>query len=435
MTGDTLILVLSVLLAVCVLGWVVTAVLIRGRLSSQKALYEARLAAADAAMEQESRHCERTIAALRQANENALEVQIGAIRAEMTAQTEKILKEREQQLSARAEETFKSITGGLDKDLREMKQAFDADRQAHVEGSATLKARVDEAVRSLETQTRSIGDKADHLAGALRGQNKLQGCWGETILGNILESEGLVEGRDYDREQTLRDELGFVIHNDDQKRMRPDFILHYPDNTDIIIDSKVSLNALSDYMETEDPQLREDARRRNLAAVREQVKNLSRKDYSHYLASGRRTLDYVVMFIPNYAAFQLARELEPGIWREAFRQNVLITTEETLMPFLRMIRTAWISVEQVRNQQQIISAAQTMIDRVSEFSKAYATVGNKLQDALKAFDDGDRKLRDSGRSIAVSARRIVSLGVPRNPKKPLPELFGSEEEDGTPLSE
>ena len=172
-------------------------------------------------------------------------------------------------------------------------------------------------------------------------------------------------------------------------------------------------------------------------AVWNHVKALSGKDYSGYAKkAGHKTLDYVIMFIPNYGALQLAKQLDKNIWHEAFRKyNVLITTEETFIPFTRMIRSAWISHEQVRNQQQIISAAQTMIDRVSEFSKAYATVGNKLQDALKAFDDGDRKLRDSGRSIAVSARRIVSLGVPRNPKKPLPELFGSEEEEGTPLSE
>lgn len=353
----------------------------------------------------------------------SLDSQLKAVKAELAAESEKNLKRRQEELDKRAKENFAVIAGHLDKDIREMKESFELNKKMHTETSASLKENLESAVKALAAQTDAIGDKAEHLANALKGGNKMQGCWGETILGNIFREEGLIEGRDYDQESTLRDEMGMIVPNEDSgKRMRPDFILHYPDNTDIIVDSKVSLSALSDYYEARDDAEREDAAKRNLESVKAHVKELSRKDYSRYLAPGRRVMDYVIMFIPNYAAFQLARDLSPDLFSESFRQNVLITTEETIMPFLRMIRTSWINVEQIRNQQQIINAAQSMIDRVHDFASAYASVGKKLEEALKEYDRGEIKLRDGGASIITSAKQVIRLGVPENPKKPISSL-------------
>ena len=353
----------------------------------------------------------------------SLGAQLKAVKSELASESEQMLKKRQEDLDKRARENFAVIAGRLDKDIKEMKESFELNKKMHTETSASLKENLDNAVRSLAAQTDSIGEKADHLANALKGGNKMQGCWGETILGNIFKEEGLVEGRDYDQELTLRDEMGMVLANEDSgKRMRPDFILHYPDNTDIIVDSKVSLSALSDYFEAETEDAREDAAKRNLESVKAHVRELARKDYSRYLSPGKKAMDYVVMFIPNYASFQLARELCPDIFSESFRQNVLITTEETIMPFLRMIRTSWINVEQIRNQQQIIAAAQSMIDRVHDFASAYASVGRKLEDAMREFDRGELKLRDGGASIITSAKQVIKLGVPENPKKPVSSL-------------
>ena len=383
---------------------------------------EEALKARDAILAEKKENYERSIAELKETHEKTLEQQIAALKAEMTAQTEKILKEREEELSKKARETFESISGNLGKDLKDMKDAFEANKKTHNETSASLKEKFDNAVKNLEQQSRSIGEKADHLAEALRGQKKFQGVWGETILLNLLTTEGLVEGRDFEKEATLRDELGFVIVNEDSdKKMRPDFILHYPEGQDIVVDAKVSLNAFSDYVEANTDEERKDAAERNAAAIKEQVKNLSRKDYSRYLRPGHKMLDYVVMFVPNYPALQLAYSIDANIWKSAYSQGVLITTEETLMPFLRMITIAWTNVEQVRNQQQIIEAAQQMVDRVADFSKAHADMGKKLEEAVKCYDQCSDKLKDSGRSIVQSAKKVIKLGVPSNPKKPLPE--------------
>ncbi|MBO4557034.1 MAG: DNA recombination protein RmuC [Bacteroidales bacterium] len=367
---------------------------------------------------------EKSLNELKENHKETLKAQADALKAELTAQTEKLLEQREKALTDKAKETFETISGGLDKDIKEMKEAFEANKKTHTETSAALKENFENAVRQLENQSRSIGDKADHLAEAMRGNKKYQGIWGETLLLNILTGEGLVEGRDFDKEATLRDELGFVIENEDSsKRMRPDFILHFADNQDVVVDSKVSLAAYSDYLEATTEEARAEARKRNAEAIRNQFKNLSGKDYSKYLKPGHRMTDFVIMFVPNYPALQLAFEQDPSIWREAYKMKVLVTSEETLLPFLRMIELGWRNVEQIRNQQKIIDAASTMVDRVAEFSKHYAEVGKCLKNAQSAYEEGDKKFRDKGKSILVSAKQIKELGVPS--KKELPGTYDS----------
>jgi Uncharacterized protein conserved in bacteria len=351
---------------------------------------------------------------------DAYRKQSDALKAEMMAKTEEILKQRQEELDKKAAETFETITGSLGKDLKEMKTAFEENKTKNSEDSASMKEKFDNAVKHLAEQTKSIGEKADHLADAMRGQKKMQGCWGETILQNLLDAEGMVEGRDYDKEETLRDELGIVLLNEDtEKRMRPDYLLHFVDNQDVVIDSKVSLSAFADYVEAESDMSREDAAARNLTAFKEQVKKLAAKKYSDYLKPGRRMVDYVIMFVPNYPALQLAYNADPKLWQWAYEQKVLITSAETLMPFLRTIFLAWRNVEQVRNQQKIIDSAQNMISRVADFASSMQTLGNKLEDAQKAFTAADKKLKNSGQGILVSAHQIVKLGVPA--KKALPE--------------
>ena len=360
--------------------------------------------------------------------EESLARQLETVKAQVTAESEKMLKAREEELEKRAKQTFEAITGGLDKNIKDMKEAFELNRKTHTETSQSLKENLESAVKHLREQTLSIGDKADSLADALRGRNKTQGNWGEIILDNLFTNEGMREGRDYDKEETLRDEKGNVVVNEDtSKRMRPDYILHYPDGHDVIVDSKVVLTAADDYFRATDEAAKADAMARNLAAIKDQVKNLSKKDYSRYLNADRKMLDYVIMFVPVYSALRLAYEADRNLWHDAYRQGVLITTEETLMPFLRMIRIAWTSHEQVANQQQIISTAETILARVSDFCTAHAKMGKKLEEAMDQYEACDKKIRDRGQSIVGAANRLIQLGVPRNAKKILPAEIGMEE--------
>lgn len=379
---------------------------------------EAEVRTAEALRESDNKQHEQAMAEIKASHDKALselkEGQEKAIEAAKTAlalENEKTLKAREEAMKKEAAETMKAITGGLDQNIRDMKEAFEAQKKTHAEESSAIKTQFAETVKNLKEQTETIGCKAETLASALKGKNKMQGIFGETILENILKAEGLRAGHDYEGEYWLRDKNGNLIRNEETgKKMRPDFALHFPDNTDILIDSKVSLSALSDYFEAETDEQRADASRRNLESVNNHIKELTSKDYQKYVV-GRKTLDYVIMFIPNYGAYQLAKQEDPEIFAKAFAKNVLITTEETLLPFLRLIRTAWIQKEQMENIRGIVDAAQNMVDRVAFFCEENAKIESSLETVLKNFKKNSARLTDSQQSIVGAAWKAINHGL------------------------
>lgn len=410
-TGTIILLVVMAAAIAAAVAWLLTRTLLRSR-------YESRLSAAEERLAATKEVYERSISDLK---ENQAQV-IDAAKKELALESEKALRDREETLKKAAGEMMANITGGLSQRITTMTEAFEAQKKRQTEESASLKTKVDEAVRHFAEQSRSLGDTAEHLASALRGDNKLQGNWGEQMLNNIFVQEGLVEGRDYHREYYLRDASGEILRNEESgRRMRPDYVLHFPDNTDLLIDAKMNLDAFVDWYNAETEEEKAEYARRNLAAVKAQVASLSGKGYADYVQDGHKTLSYVIMYVSNYGALALARQLEPSIVNDAFRKNVLITTEETIMPFLRMLHTAWVSVDQIRNQEKIIKAAGQMVDRVADFCKANAAVGEALKKAVEAHEAGTRKLQNDGQSIVRAAHEVVRLGIPSNPKKPLPE--------------
>lgn len=383
---------------------------------------------AHALLESQKAIHEKALKEMKESQEKAIE----AAKTALALENEKILKAREEALKKEAAETMKVITGSLDKDIKDMKDAFDAQKKSHTEESSAIKTQFAETVKHLKEQTESIGSKAENLASALKGQNKMQGVFGETILENILKAEGLREGHDYDSEFWLRDRAGNIIVSEETgKRMRPDFALHFPDDTDILIDSKVSLSALSDYFEAQTDEERAAASRRNLESVINHIKELNTKEYQKYV-EGRKTLDYVIMFIPNYGAYQLAKQEDKDIFTKAFEQNVLITTEETLIPFLRLIRSAWVQKEQMENISEIVDAAQAMVERVGIFCRYNASIEKNLEDVLEDFKTNSKRLVDSKQSIVKAAMKAVEHGIAapggKNSLPPIgPELPAGEE--------
>ena len=406
------------------IAWLLTHFISRSRYDRQLYAKDAQMAAKEAELrsEQALRAHEaevyaRTLEQLKASQQQALE----ATKNELALENEKLLKAREESLRKEAENTIRALTGGLDKDIKEMKDAFDAQKKAHAEESSSIKTQFEQTVRHLKEQTDAIGTQAGDLANALKGQNKMQGIFGETILENLLQAEGLRPGRDYETEFWLRDKTGNIIHNElTDKKMRPDFALHYPDSTDVILDAKVSLTALSDYFSADSDAARADAARRNLQSVLAHVQELAGKEYQKYIV-GRKTLDYVIMFIPNYGAWQLAKQEDPEIFTKALAQNVLITTEETLLPFLRLIRSAWVQKDQMENMSQIVAGAQKMLDRVALFCEKNAEVESSLRQTLKKMEENSKRLVEGRQSIAKAAQEVLECGVSPSPGKTLPE--------------
>lgn len=412
---------IAAVLAALVIAALITYIIFKSRFTGRLAEKEAEIKGLQALRQKEEEVYAKTLADVKEASAKAIE----ATKTQLALENEKLMKAREESLKKEAAETMKNITGGLDKEIQNMKQAFEDQKKSSSQDASAIKTKFEETVKAIQDEARRIGTSASDLTNALKGKNKMQGIFGETVLENILRAEGLTKGQDYDTEFYLRDKKGNIVRNEEtDKRMRPDFVLHFPDDTDVIVDAKVSLMALADYFEADDDAARAEASRRNLESVLSHVKELTSKEYQKYL-EGHKTLDFVIMFIPNYGAYQLAKQENPDIFADAFRQNVLITTEETLLPFVRLIRSAWVQKAQLDNMTEIVSAARRMVDRVALFCEENAKLGSALTNAMKVYDNNTKRLTD-GQSILKAAKDVSSLGV-RPTSRDLPALDTSDE--------
>lgn len=376
-----------------------------------------RQAAAEKQEMQERMAAEREDYARRLAESNkVVEQQMKMMEERMKNATTELLKMRAQEMQQVNDAQMTAIINPLKETIGEMRQAMDHTREQGTKNTASL----EKAIENVLSRAAEIGSKADSLANALKNENKTQGNWGEMILSELLESQGLKRGVHYSVQATLRDENGNIVVNDESgKKMIPDVILHFPDNRDAIIDSKVSLSAFIDYQNAGDDDARREALARHIGSMRQHVRELVRKDYKSYIKPPKQTLGYVIMFVPNEAALQLALLNDTGLWREAYDKGVFITGEQNLMAVLRLIEMAWVQQEQTKNQEDILKQARLFLDRVGDFIKYFEDIASKLDAAQQAYRNAKEKLMTGRMNIMGPARKLADMSGQENPKKPI----------------
>lgn len=354
------------------------------------------------------------IASLREQQAEQLQQQLALMKEQMTTASEKILHERAEQLSVVNREQLSTILTPLQVNIQQMREAV----QKTGEQSYTTMERLDATIKQSIEQSREVGERADKLAQALTGENKTQGNFGELRLKQLLQDMGLEEGVQFEEQTTMRDAKGNAIYEEeDGHRMIPDVILHFPDERDVIIDSKMSFTAFEDYHNSQDDAVRQDALRRHIASVRNHVAELSRKNYSKYIKEGRGRLDFVLMYVFSESALQLALANDTTLWKEAYDKGVVIAGSQNLYMMLRVLEMTWKQVRQVENQQKIIECANTIIDRVQLYAERLETARTQLQKTQDAFDKLDTLSRQEGSSIFTPAARLVKMGASENPKR------------------
>lgn len=361
-----------------------------------------------------------------------MEEQLELVRQQMQNATQQMLKQRSGELAEENQTQMNALLNPLKQSISEMRQTMENSRDVHNRNTASLEKAIEEVMK----RATEIGQEADKLAHALRNENKIQGNWGELILDDLLCGQGLKEGIHYDKQVLLRDAQGRALKNEESgKKMIPDTILHYPDGKDAIIDSKVSLTAFVDYQHAECDSAREEALKRHLQSIRQHVQELARKDYSSYIKAPRQSLNYVIMFVPNEAALQLALQSDTHLWHEAFEKGVFITSEQNLMAALRMIQIAWTQVQQAKNQEEIFNAARMLLDRVADFITLFDTMGQKIVDAHTFYVKSANKLRDGRQSIVGGAHKLINLGAKNSSNKQLPQANESGIPSISPLTD
>ncbi len=346
----------------------------------------------------------------RQQQEEQMRQQLSLIREQMNSASEKILKERAEQLSAVNKEQLSGILTPLQTHIQQMREAVERSDREH---NSTMQ-RLDATIKTSIEQSRQVGERADKLAQALTGENKTQGNFGELRLKQLLEGMGLQEGEQFTLQETIRDKDGYVVYEEEGHRLIPDAILHFPDKRDVIIDSKMSFTAFEDYHNAETEAQRQDALKRHLTSMRNHVNELARKNYSKYIAEGHAKLDFVLMYVFSESALQLALSNDATLWKDAYDRGVIITGSQNLYTMLRVLEMTWKQVRQVENQQKIMECANMIVDRVQLFAERFEGVKQQLQKTQDSFDKLESITADSGQSILTPASRLLKMGASQN---------------------
>lgn len=254
---------------------------------------------------------------------------------------------------------------------------------------------------NLKNLNQQISEDAINLTKALKGENKTQGNWGEMILERVLEESGLHKGREYVTQGSFTSEEG--------KRLQPDVVVHLPDGKDVVIDSKVSLNAYERFCSAETDEERSQAIKEHIQSIQSHVKGLSGKDYSSL--TELRSLDFVLMFIPIEAAFLSAVEEEPALFSQAFDRNIMIVCPSTLLVTLRTIQNNWRYEYQNQNATKIADQAGGIYDQLVLFVDSLEDVGDKLGKAQDAFTTAQRRLVDGRGNLVRRVEGLKKLGA------------------------
>ena len=270
-------------------------------------------------------------------------------------------------------------------------------------------------IKNLKELNNQISSDAINLTKALKGQNKTQGDWGEMILSSILEQSGLREGKEY----TVQGSFS----SDDGKRLRPDVIVHLPSKKDIVIDSKVSLNAYVNYCKSENENDRVSASKDLVKSIITHIKGLSTKKYEEI--DGVQTLDFVLMFIPVEGAFLLATSTEDSLFKIAFENNIMIVSPSTLYVTLRTIENIWRNERQNENAQLISKKAADLYDKFAGFVADIEEIGLNINKTQKAYDSAMNKLSLGNGNLIKRAEEFTDLGV--KPKKQISTKYLLEE--------
>lgn len=381
---------------------------------AQTALLEQLKAAQTAQLEQVKECQQKQIEALREMNREQVESQMKLIREQMQTTSEEILKRRQDELGERNKEQVSKIIDPLTQSLKSMREAFDKSKEQQNEALT----RLDATIKVNMEKSAALGETADRLTRALTGEVKVQGNFGELKLKQLLEDLELKEGEQFDTQETLRDKAGKQAKGDDGRGLIPDFILHFPNNRHVVVDSKMSLTDYERYMNAEDgtPE-KSEYLKAHVASVRAQVKRLARKEYTKYLPEGYNRLNFAIMYVPIEGALNLALLNDTTLWREAYDEGVMILGPQTMYMNLRVLEMMWTQVRQLKNQQAMIDAANIVVERVQDFGMRFMDVETSMNSTVEKMAKLKVSTAESGRSIITAAKSLLKAGAKENKKK------------------
>ena len=359
------------------------------QLRQQAQQLQASLATEQEARQQESRSNTEKLALLQESREQLLK--------EFENLSQKIFEQKQRQFAEQSQQGLTSLLTPFREQLEGLRKKVEDVYVADVKDRTSLKEQINE----LHKLNQQMSAEAHALTTALRGEKKMQGNWGELLLETVLEQSGLREGEEFERESSQE--------NDEGRRYRPDVLIRLPDNKHIIIDSKVSLNAYTDFVNAEDDATRERAGRQHCEAVRQHIRSLSEKAYQQL--KGINSPDFVFMFMPVEPAFMMAFQSDSHLFTEAFEKRIVVVTPTTLLATLRTVASLWAIERRNQSTEKLAEQAGKIYDKLAIVVERLETLGKQLGTVNNTYDETWKALKGGRGNLISQADQFRKLGV------------------------
>lgn len=329
-------------------------------------------------------------------------------REQMRSQFEKEMEVRTEAMKRSNSQQMETIVGPLQKELEQLRSLVSTSKEEQSKQTTALEA----SIKAVFEHDKERDKTTQNLANALKNRGKVQGDWGEQVLENILRDSGLREGEEYEKQMNVKGDSG--------QNERPDVVVKGADGSRIIIDSKVSLTAYTDYVGAESDEERRRADKENHDSLWRHVCELADKKYH---LDVERAMPIVLMFVPNEGSYILAMNRDPQLGVKAYKKGVLIINPTNLMVVLRLMFLTWQNTRQEKNNKEILEAAAKIYEKYCTFAESYISLGNQLSNAQTTYLKGMQQLRDGRGNLSKQLEALLAYGV--TPTKSMPEKVAS----------
>jgi len=326
------------------------------------------------------------------------------IKNEFEQLAQQIFEGNSKKFSEFSKQNIDSIIKPLQTEILEFKKQVTTTYNSENQDRAVLRSEI----KSLKELNEKISKDAINLTNALKGENKTQGIWGEMVLEHVLEASGLRKGFEFEREVTLR--------TDNNEILRPDVVVHLPDNRDLIIDAKTSLLAYERFVNAEDESSRKKYLHAHLNSIKSHIDGLANKNYERLKEVN--TLDFIFMFMPIEGALAVALEHDSSIYDNAFKKKILLVGPSTLLVAMRAVENVWKYERQNQNAQEIARRAGAMYDKFVGFSEDLIKISKQIDSIQGSFSAAKNKLSDGKGNLVKQVQQLKALGVQTSKKIP-----------------
>lgn len=330
-------------------------------------------------------------------NQSNFSAQEKTLKEQLELMAKSFVQQGARQMKDENEQQLQQLLKPFQENLSTFRKEIQEQKEKGIEQYSSMR----EMIGNLHKQHTDMHSTAQNLVDALRGEQKMQGDWGEFSLERILEISGLEKGTDYKTQDSFKDESG--------RHQRPDVVIHLPDEKHIIIDSKVSMVAFERYINAEDAVTKKEELAKHILSVKTHIRQLGDKNYSSL--EGLSSPDFVLLFIPLESSFALAIKEEPALYEQALAKKIVLVTPSTLLATLKTVSSIWKHEKQTKNAIEIAEQAGRLYDKFVGFVTDMEKVGQRQQDAQKAYSDAMNKLKDGNGNLIRSAEKLKELGV------------------------